>query len=309
MKNGNEISKGCTLCPRSCLIDRSRETGFCGLNDTLKVARASLHFMEEPCISGTAGSGTVFFSGCNLKCLYCQNDLLSHENFGRELSDRQLADVFLKLQQAGAHNLNLVTAVMYVPHVIRALDRIRHELKIPVVYNSGGYESVETIRQLKNYVDIYLVDIKYYEEQYALRYSQAPEYFRHAILALEEMLVCQPLPVFFDGKDFDDETALLQSGVLIRHLVLPGLRKDSISILRYLAEHFDKERFLLSLLNQYTPVERCSRQKEINRRVTTFEYDSVVKEAIRLGFDRTYIQERESVGREYTPDFHDAGFL
>lgn len=299
----------CQLCPRKCHVNRHNAVGFCGVSDTVKLARAALHYMEEPCISGTSGSGTVFFGGCNLKCVYCQNYRLSHENYGVEVSVENLSEIFLELQRMGANNINLVTGVMYIPQIMQAIDLIRKRLTIPIVYNSSGYENAETVRLLKGYIDIYLVDIKYYDDLYAIRYSGVKDYFGCTVEAVREMLHQQQRPVFFEGKTFDDETALLQSGVIIRHLVLPGLRQDSIRILRYLAEAFDKDSYLLSIMSQFTPVYRCSEYKEINRRVTTFEYDSVVKEALRLGMDNTYIQGRDSVGTEYTPDFENRGIL
>lgn len=298
-----KLLKHCQLCPRKCGINRYEKTGFCGCGTDVRVARAALHYMEEPCISGTSGSGTVFFSGCNLKCCYCQNDKLSHHHFGKDITVNRLAEIFLELQEKGAHNINLVTAVMYVPQVIKALDMVKDKLTIPVVYNSGGYEALETLRLLKDYVDIYLVDIKYYDDEYAKRYSEAQDYFGHAITAVEEMIRQKGAPVFYDQKNFDDAAALLKSGVIVRHMVLPGLRKDSIQILRELSGRYDKEMYILSLMSQFTPHDKCVEHKEINRRITTFEYDSVVKEAVRLGIDNTYVQERDSAGEEYTPEF------
>lgn len=293
----------CNLCPRNCGVNRTDHTGFCQMGSSVKIARAALHFMEEPCISGTKGSGTVFFTGCNLRCVYCQNYKLSHENFGMEITEQRLGEIFLELQEQGAHNINLVTGVMYVPGIIKALDLVRHKLMIPVVYNTSGYEKVETLRQLQDYVDIYLADIKYYSSQLSQNYSLAPDYFPAAMKAVEEMICQKGTPVFFDGKNFDTPDAVLKSGVIIRHMVLPGGREDSVKILEQLAESFRKEDYILSLMSQFTPHFRCKEIKELNRRVTTFEYESVVKEALRLGLDQTYIQERSSAKEEYTPEF------
>ncbi|MCI8668832.1 MAG: radical SAM protein [Lachnospiraceae bacterium] len=293
----------CNLCPRNCNADRTSTTGYCKAGTGIRVARAALHFMEEPCISGKTGSGTVFFSGCNLRCVYCQNYTISHENFGKEISVERLAEIFLELQEQGAVNINLVTGVMYVPWILRALDRVKGQLRIPVVYNSGGYESTETLRMLEGYVDIYLTDIKYYQEDLAIRYSAAPGYFFHGFAAAEEMIRQRGKPEFYDNASFDDETAVLKSGVIIRHLVLPGMRQDSIALLQHLSRNLNREDYILSLMSQFTPCYRCTEYKEINRRVTSFEYDSVINKALELGLDRTYIQDRNSAGEEYTPSF------
>ena len=324
IENGKmKLLKRCGLCPRKCGINRYEETGFCDVGVGIRIARAALHYMEEPCISGNvpekegnteashraeykskkSGSGTIFFSGCNLTCCYCQNDRLSHGNFGKDISEERLAEIFLELQEEGANNINLVTAVMYVPQILGAFERVKGRLKIPVVYNSGGYETVETIKLLKDYVDIYLVDIKYFSDELAVRYSKAPRYFQYAVRSVEEMIRQKGKPEFYEGKVLDDEEAVLKSGVIIRHLVLPGARHDSIQILRELADRFDKNDYILSLMSQFTPHFKCREHKEINRRVTSFEYDSVVKEAVRLGLDNTYIQDRMSAGEEYTPPF------
>lgn len=301
--NGMMNDNRCNLCPRGCNVDRIKHKGFCQMGSSVTVARSALHFMEEPCISGTNGSGTIFFTGCNLRCLYCQNYKLSHQNFGVEITEKRLGEIMLELQEAGAHNINLVTAVPYVPEIIKALDDVRHRLTIPVVYNTSGYETVETIQRLKGYVDIYLTDMKYYSDELAEQYSKAPDYFAVTTKAVQEMIKQTGAPVFYDERNFDDAQAILKSGVIIRHMVLPGARQDSMQILRYLAGHYKKEEYILSLLSQYTPHYRCDEVKQLNRRITTFEYDSVVKEALRLGLDQSYMQERSSAKEEYTPDF------
>lgn len=301
--------KNCTLCPRNCGINRYINKGFCGADNNIKVARAALHFMEEPCISGKNGSGTIFFSSCNMKCCYCQNYVISHENFGKNITEKQLSEIMLNLQNQGANNINLVTGVMFVPQIINALDLIKDKLEIPVVYNSSGYENVETIKMLEGYVEIYLVDIKYYSDEMAVKYSNAPKYFENCIAAVEEMIKQAGQPIFYDNKCFDDDEALLKSGTIIRHLVLPGGRKDSIEILRSIAEKFNKNEYILSLMSQFTPHYNCDKFKEINRKVTGFEYDSVVNEALKLGLDNTYIQDRSSVGEEYTPPFDLEGVI
>lgn len=319
-----DLLRQCELCPRKCGINRYETTGFCGMGAEIRIARAALHYMEEPCISGNVsgnnadasatdggrtagkrlGSGTIFFSGCNLKCCYCQNHEISHGEYGKNISGERLAEIFMELQEQGANNINLVTAVMYVPQIIRSLDMVKDKLKIPVVYNSGGYESIETIRMLKDYVDIYLVDIKYYSRELGVRYSAVNDYFDYAVWAVEEMMKQKGKPEFYDEKVMEDAEAVLKSGVIIRHLVLPGARHDSIRILNEFAKRFDKNDYILSLMSQFTPHFKCGEFRELNRRVTSFEYDSVVKEAVRLGFDNTYIQDRTSVGWEYTPPFN-----
>lgn len=301
--------KNCTLCPRKCNINRYERPGFCGADNGIRVARAALHFMEEPCISGKEGSGTIFFSGCNLKCCYCQNYKISHENFGINITEYDLAEIMMDLQSKGANNINLVTGVMFVPHIIRAIDIIRDRLVIPVVYNTSGYENPETIKMLKGYVDIYLTDIKYFDDEAAIKYSKAPGYFINCMEAVREMIKQTGKPVFKDNKNFDDETALLQSGVIIRHLVLPGGRKDSIRILNELAGNFSKDEYILSLMSQFTPNYKCGDYKEINRKITGFEYDSVVNKALELGLHNTYIQDRKSAGLEYTPPFNLEGVI
>lgn len=294
----------CNLCPRNCNADRQHTTGYCGAGAGVRVARAALHFMEEPCISGITGSGTVFFSGCNLRCVYCQNYTISHENYGKDISVERLGDIFLELQEQGAVNINLVTAVMFVPKIIKALEGIKGKLEIPVVYNSSGYENISTLQMLDGYVDIYLTDIKYYSDELAAAYSAAPFYFSYAIEAVQEMLRQRGKPEFYGGACFDDDAAVLKSGVMIRHLVLPGARRDSITLLQYLAEHFNKEDYILSLMSQFTPHYKCREHKEINRLVTGYEYNTVVNEALRLGLDQTYIQDKSSAKEEYTPPFN-----
>ncbi len=286
----------CNLCPRLCGVDRNKDMGFCQSGPRVKVARAALHFWEEPCISGSQGSGTVFFSGCTLRCCYCQNAGISIEGFGKEVSEERLAEMFLELQAQGAHNINLVTATHFLPGVLHALDLAKPLLHIPVVYNCGGYERVETIQALKDHVDIYLPDLKYFSQALSWKYSQAKDYFEKAAAAIQEM-VCQT-----GGLVFDDD-GIMQKGVMIRHLVLPGGRKDSLEILNWIHENLPPDQFLLSLMSQYTPCYKSCEHPEINRRLTTMEYQSVVREALRLGLGKGYMQERTSAKEEYTPPF------
>jgi len=286
----------CELCPRRCGVDRREKAGRCGCGREVKVARAALHFWEEPCISGGQGSGTVFFSGCPLRCVYCQNYKISRGHTGKEISVERLAEVFLELQSKGAHNINLVTATPYVPQVISALKLARPALKIPVVYNSSGYERVETLRALKGFVDVYLPDLKYMSSELARRYSGAADYFEVAARALHEMIEQT------DGIEYDSEGLMIR-GVIVRHLVLPGARRDSIGILNWMSANLPRGKYLLSLMSQYTPIQGLGAFPEINRRVTSLEYDEVVSEAIRLGLTGGFMQQRGSADTAYIPPF------
>lgn len=286
----------CRLCPRQCGVDRSKRTGYCGVSDKVKLARAALHFWEEPCISGERGSGTVFFSGCALKCVFCQNYQLSAGHFGKEVSIQRLAEIFLELQQQGAHNINLVTGGHYVPQIVQALELVRKDLKIPVVYNSSGYETVETLRQLKGYVDIYLPDLKYYSPERSARYSNARDYFAVASQAVQEMF-SQVGPVQFD------EQGMLQKGVVVRHMVMPNGVEDTMDILTWIAEHLPLDDILVSVMSQYTPFYKSADYPEINRRLTQEEYDRVLDWMECMGIEQGFVQELSSAKEEYTPDF------
>ncbi len=285
----------CSLCPRACGADRRSQKGYCKCGKAVKAAQAAAHFWEEPCISGQRGSGAVFFSGCTLGCCYCQNKDISRQGYGKEITVERLAWIFLELQEQGVHNINLVTADMYLPQVLRALRMAKPRLRIPVVYNCSGYQSIEAIEALQGYADIFLPDLKYFSPELSRKYSGAADYFEVASKALVKMASQAGTPVF-DGE------GMLQKGVMIRHMVLPGCRKDSIALLHWLCGHIPRERFILSLMCQYTPPDACA-YPELMRRVTAFEYDSVVNEAVKLGLERGYMQARGSAGREYTPPF------
>ncbi len=287
----------CKQCPRACGTDRSHGVGFCGADDRIRLARAAIHPWEEPCISGERGSGTVFFVGCNLRCVYCQNRVISrHGGAGTAVTEEELESVMLSLQSEGAANINLVTPTPYAMQLVPILRSVRPKLRIPVVYNCGGYESVETLRALDGLVDIYLPDFKYYSSHLSELYSDASDYSAVALDALAEMLRQTGAPVM--GED-----GLLKRGVLVRHLVLPGCREDSVSVLELLKERFGDRAFLLSLMSQYTP-SFCdgAAPKNLRRRVTSFEYQRVLEAVERLGFEG-YLQERGSAVRDYTPDF------
>ena len=284
---------GCILCPRQCGVDRTERVGYCGSGSLPKVARAAKHHWEEPCISGTEGSGTVFFSGCTLGCVFCQNREISRGGTGREVTVEHLADIFKRLEGQGVHNLNLVTPTHFTPQILQALELSKPA--VPVVMNCGGYERVETLRQWEGKVQVYLPDLKYFSPELSARYSAAPDYFAVASKAIMEMHRQQPQLVW--------EGDLLKSGLIIRHLVLPGCMKDSLQILDFLDKHLPKDSFLLSLMSQYTPTENCKQFPEINRRVTTYEYRKVADRAAELGFSG-FAQDRRSAKEEYTPPFN-----
>ncbi len=288
----------CRLCPRACGADRTASPGLCGGTDGIVAARAALHFWEEPCISGTKGSGTVFFSGCHLHCRFCQNHSISAEPEGKRITPARLAEIFLSLQAQGAHNINLVTGSHVLPWILEALDLCRDSLRIPVVYNCGGYETVESIRALEGYVDIFLPDFKFFDAQTARNFANAPDYPEVAQAALSEMLRKAGTPALRDG--------IMERGVIVRHLVLPGHRKESIALLTHLAERFGTEAFLLSLMAQYTPMQHDACYPELNRRITKMEYNAVMNAAVSLGF-QGFFQDKTSASAEYTPDFDLSG--
>lgn len=302
--------QSCTLCPRMCRVDRSRQTGYCGCTDQLKAARAALHKWEEPCLSGPewarGGSGTVFFSGCTLKCCFCQNYPISSEQFGKELTADQLADIFLRLEDQGAYNINLVTPTQFLPSILPALKQVRSRLSIPVVYNCGGYERPEIIECLKDYVDIWLPDLKYFDTGLSARLSRCSNYFETASAAIRQMILQTGAPVFYEHPSEDSchpSFQLMKKGVIIRHMVLPGHREDSIALMNWISQELPKDQYLLSLLSQYTPFFHSCDHPDINRRVTSYEYRKVVDAALSLGLTQGFMQEKSSAKEEYTPPF------
>lgn len=299
-----QLPHRCRICPRACGADRAAgHAGYCGANDKLVVARAALHHWEEPCLSGapedTRGSGTVFFSGCALRCCYCQNYPISQQGVGKAITAQHLAEIFLRLQQNGARNLNLVTATQYLPWVLEALDSARSAgLSLPVVYNTGGYETVETVKALDGYVDVWLADFKYASPDLADGLSSARDYPAVAEAALRQMLIQTGAPVY-------DAEGFLQRGVIVRHLALPGCTEDSFAVLQTLAR-IRKETgvpFVPSLMSQFTPFYKAA-EHGLERRITTYEYRKVIDEAIRLGLTDGYMQEKSSAREEYTPPFN-----
>ena len=288
----------CTLCPRGCGADRYHSAGFCGCGAEVKAAKAYLHMWEEPCLSGKNGAGTVFFSGCCLKCCFCQNYKISSEGAGKEISVQRLAEIFLELQEQGAHNIDLVSPTPYVPQIIEALELCRGKLNVPIVYNTGGYERVETLKMLEGYVDVYLPDLKYFDSSLSEKYSGAADYFEYASEALKEM--------YRQVGDCFIEDGLIKRGMIVRHMVLPSQRHDSVKVIEWLEKNFPTDGIRLSLMSQYTPFYKSSEHKEISRRISTFEYNFVLDRASGLGFEG-YAQERSSAKEEYTPDFDLAG--
>lgn len=290
----------CHLCPRACGVDRTRgQTGFCGMGDRLTAARAALHFWEEPPISGERGSGAVFFSGCALGCGFCQNTEISHGKFGAEISTGRLREIFEDLIAQGANNINLVTATHFLPSILPALTP---KLPVPVVYNCGGYESVETLKMLEGKVDIYLPDLKYAESELAAKLSGAPDYFSVAAGAIDEM-VRQVGPYEF-GPD-----GMLKKGVVIRHLILPGQVQNSLKVLDYIAGHFPRGTVLLSLMAQYVPSGKVKHTPPFDRTITEEEYEAVVSWLCMLGLEDGFLQEREAATEEYLPEFSLEGIL
>ena len=294
-----ELVKNCRLCPRACGADRTKTRGLCGANDRIEAARASLHLWEEPPISGTRGSGTVFFSHCSLGCVFCQNRQISRRDAaGREITIPALASTFLSLQKQGAHNINLVTGAHYVPQIIEALRLARGQgLSIPIVYNSSGYECVEVLRLLEGWIDIYLPDYKYYSSYYAARYSHAADYRETAVQAITEMVRQTGAPQY--GGD-----GLLRRGTVIRHLMLPGLAGDTAQVLRDIAARFGGAA-LVSLMRQYTPF-GMQDWPELDRRITDEEYDDACELFRALGLGG-FFQQAEAVSESFIPAFDGTG--
>ncbi len=286
----------CTLCPCECAVDRTLQVGRCGMSNQIVVSRAAPHMWEESGISGTRGSGTIFFAGCNLRCIFCQNRTISHERRGRIVSEQELVEVILRLQAAGVHNINLVTPTHYTDLLAGVLAKARPQLSIPVVWNSSGYESPASLRLLEGLVDIYLPDFKYLSPELATRYSAVPDYAECATKALLEMYR-QVGPISFD------EEGLITRGMIVRHLVLPGHRADSIAVLDHIASILPLQDIRVSIMRQYTPEFALNTPyKNLHRRLTDFEYHSVLDEATRLGLVG-YCQSKDSADHSYTPDF------
>ena len=292
-----DLLKNCKLCPRNCGVNRTENFGFCGATEKVRVALVSLHKWEEPCLIGKNGAGTIFFSHCNLKCVYCQNFKISSENFGKEISIERLTNIFLEQQTRGANNIELVTPTHYIPQIYVALDAAKScNLKIPVVYNTNAYEKISTLELLKNRVDIFLPDLKYFDDDAAKTFSNAPNYFEVATAAIQKMFELV-------GECKFDAAGNLTRGVIVRHLILPNYRRDSMKILDWLYKTFG-DKIFISLMNQYTPLFHAADFKKINRRLTTFEYDSVVNYAADIGIKNCYIQIGKTADEKFVPNFN-----
>lgn len=322
MKRIGNPMKGCSLCPRACGVDRTAgQRGVCGQSGNIKAARAALHMWEEPCISGQNGSGAVFFSGCGLQCVFCQNHAIASGEGGREISVERLGEIFLELQAQGANNINLVTACQFVPQVIEALQAARGKgLCLPVVYNSSGYESLDTIRMLEGYVDVYLPDLKYMDRERSARYSHAPDYFEAASAAIDEMVRQVGEMAFTDERtktrrldtaayqkrSGQGESLVMTSGVIVRHLLLPGGLEDSKRIISWLLDTYG-DRIFISMMNQYTPVLPSPLYPELSGKADGAEYEALISHALALGIENGFIQEGETVGESFIPAFDGTG--
>ena len=292
--------KMCMLCRRRCGADRTgKASGYCGMSDKVKVARASLHMWEEPIISGESGSGTIFFSGCSLGCVFCQNYKISNGRLGREITEEELSQIMLKLQNMGANNINFVTPTHYAPSIVKAVKTARDGgLIIPTVYNTGTYDSPGTLKMLSGSIDIYLPDFKYYRKQTAQKLSFAPDYTECAKEAIDEMMLQQPKPVIENG--------LMKKGVIVRIMLLPGHVAEAKLSLKYIYDRY-KDDVYISLLNQYTPVQKLP--SPLNRRVLHSEYDEFVDYALKIGVSNAFIQEWGTADESFIPDFTDFDFL
>lgn len=291
-----EILKNCCLCPRKCGINRYEQKGYCGANNKLKIAHYSLHMWEEPVISGDTGSGTIFFSNCNMKCMYCQNKKISLDGYGKYTSLKRLEEIMLELQEKKANNINLVTPTHYVPQISKVLKKIKNKtLNIPIVYNTSSYENIGTLMMMNKLVDIYLADLKYFDDELALKYSLCTNYFETATMALDEMyrqVGCIEL----------SDDGLLKKGLIVRVLILPGHIEDAKNIIKYLYKTFG-DNIIISIMNQYTPVNKC-KYDNLNRKVTDEEYNEVIDYAAELGIFNAFVQEGDAALESFIPNFN-----
>ena len=286
----------CMLCPHNCGVNRlNSEKGYCGSPKDMVIARYSLHMWEEPCISGDNGSGTIFFSYCNLKCVFCQNYEISTLNKGRVVSIEEFSDICLELQGKGANNINLVTGTMYVPLIVEGIKQARKNgLNIPVIYNTSSYENVDTIKMLDGVVDVFLPDLKYYDDSLAVKYSNCKDYFKYATKAIWQMYKQVGKPIF-------DDKGMIKKGVIIRHLMLPNNICDSKKIIKYLYDKY-KDDVIISIMNQYTPIRKMD-YDELNSLVSDKDYDEIINYAYDLGIRKAYIQEGGTQSESFIPDF------
>lgn len=288
---------GCMLCPRRCGINRGAgERGFCGSGDEIKIGRYGLHFWEEPCISGKNGSGAVFFSYCNLRCVFCQNYEISTMEQGKIITTDELAEIFLRLQAMNAHNINLVTPTHYADKLVYAIDNARSNgLKLPIIYNTSGYESLDTLKMLDGYIDVYLPDFKYWRKEPSLKYSSAPDYPEIAREAISEM--------FKQTGCAEFENGIIKKGTIVRHLLLPGGLYDAKKIIDYLCSSYGDEIFI-SIMNQYTPLKQVEKLPPLNRKVGAREYDALINYAVSIGVQNAYIQNGETALESFIPEFY-----
>lgn len=293
---GINLLEPCELCPRRCRVDRVKRLGFCGAGEKLRVALVSLHEWEEPCLVGKNGAGTIFFTHCNLKCVYCQNFSISQEDYGAEISVERLAEIFIEQQERGAANIELVTPTHYVPQICTAIDLAKsYGFRLPIVYNSNAYENIATLELLRGRVDIFLPDLKYIDEDAAKNFSNAPNYFSVATAAIKKMFELVGNAQIVDG--------LMTKGVIVRHLVLPNFRRSAMKIVDWLYSTFG-DKIFISLMNQYTPLFKAQDYKKINRKLTTFEYESVVNHAVELGIKNCFVQIGKTADLKFIPNFN-----
>ena len=291
----------CNLCMRNCNVNRNKGVkGLCNSTNNIRIARAALHFWEEPCISGENGSGTVFFSNCNLKCVFCQNYEISSEGFGKEITIDRLADIFIELQEKGANNINLVTPTHFVPQIIEALKIAKNNgLDLPIVYNTNSIDTLDTIKALNGYIDVYLPDFKYFEDKYSMKYSKIKGYSKNVIDVIDEMIKQVGAPKF--NKD-----GIIEKGVIVRHLLLPGLLFDSKKVVDAIYNNFG-DNVYISLMNQYTPMHNAKMYPEINKSINEKTYDVLIDYALSIGIKNGFIQESGTNSKEFVPDFNNEG--
>ena len=289
-----EILKSCCLCPRKCGVNRYQQKGYCGARNRIRLAYYSLHMWEEPILSGDKGSGTIFFSHCNMRCMYCQNRKISLDGYGKDISNKRLGEIMLQLQSMGAHNINLVTPTHYVPQIASVLHKIKNkELTIPIVYNTSSYENIGTLMMMNHLVDIYLADLKYYDDELAIQFSDSPNYFETATMAIDEMV--RQVGSFEIGND-----GMLKKGVIVRVLILPGHVHDAKEIIHYYHTYHDD--IYISIMNQYTPVSTCPFE-ELNRKLSEDEYEEVINYALTIGVTNAFIQEGDTAEESFIPNF------
>lgn len=320
MNKEEKMNQICTICPRNCNVNRANhKLGVCGQTDEIKIARAALHMWEEPCVSGKNGSGTIFFTGCNLRCIFCQNREIATSKVGKIVSLERLEEIFYELKDKGANNINLVTPSHFLMQLVPLLKKVKSDgYKLPIVYNTSSYEKVEALRELEGLVDIYLPDLKYKDVALSEGYSNAKDYFEVALPAIEEMVrqVGQPLFYSLDKREYltameynercDEEEIIMKRGVIVRHLILPGSTKDSMEVLKEIYNRFGNQVFL-SIMNQYTPFAHIVTYPNLNRKVSKREYEKVVSYALSIGIENAFVQGENTAKESFIPDFNMEG--